>query len=57
MAAATHLTEHLKTFVDVTRSPTHHAESLKAIATSLEKGVLSINQPIGRRDGLVLNDH
>ncbi|CAN7003878.1 unnamed protein product [Brassica oleracea var. botrytis] len=50
MAALNNLTEHLEAFVDVTRSPTHHAESLKAIATSLEKGVLSINQLVVEMD-------
>ncbi|CAN7045195.1 hypothetical protein IGI04_008225 [Brassica rapa subsp. trilocularis] len=50
MAALNNLTEHLEAFVDVTRSPTHHAESLKAIATSLEKSVLSINQLVVEMD-------
>ncbi|KAH0939924.1 hypothetical protein HID58_007385 [Brassica napus] len=50
MAALNNLTEHLEAFVDVTRSPTHHAESLRAIATSLEKSVLSINQLVVEMD-------
>ncbi|CAH8361669.1 unnamed protein product [Eruca vesicaria subsp. sativa] len=50
MAALNNLTEHLESFVDVTRSPSHHAYSLKAIASSLEKGVLSINQLVVEMD-------
>ncbi|CAH8362109.1 unnamed protein product [Eruca vesicaria subsp. sativa] len=50
MAALNNLTEHLESFVDVTRSPSHHADSLKAIASSLEKGVLSINQLVVEMD-------
>ncbi|KAG7533324.1 MMS19 C-terminal [Arabidopsis thaliana x Arabidopsis arenosa] len=38
------LTQHLETFVDITRSPTQQDDSLKAIASSLENDSLSINQ-------------
>lgn len=50
MGSLNNLTEHLETYVDVSRSPTHHAESLKAIAASLEKGVLSLNQLVVEMD-------
>ncbi|CAA7035212.1 unnamed protein product [Microthlaspi erraticum] len=38
------LTQHLETFVDITRSPAQQADSLKAIAASLEKDCLSMNE-------------
>uniref|UniRef100_A0A1J3E954 MMS19 nucleotide excision repair protein n=1 Tax=Noccaea caerulescens TaxID=107243 RepID=A0A1J3E954_NOCCA len=38
------LTQHLETFVDITRSPAQQADSLKAIASSLEKDCLSMNE-------------
>ncbi|KAF8095597.1 hypothetical protein N665_0329s0018 [Sinapis alba] len=50
MAAPSQLTEYLEAFVDVTRSSTHHADCLKAIVSSLEKSVLSINQLVVEMD-------
>ncbi|CAH2044832.1 unnamed protein product [Thlaspi arvense] len=50
MAAPTQLTQHLETFVDITRSPTQQADSLKAIASSLEKDSLSMNELVVEMD-------
>ncbi|KAL1188270.1 MMS19 nucleotide excision repair-like protein [Cardamine amara subsp. amara] len=44
MVEPNQLTQHLETFVDITRSPTQQDDSLRRIASSLENDTLSINQ-------------